>query len=63
MLMISSACIVSDSKDNGTVVPCHIHVSHVELNVPFVCKYFHTCNKQSGLLRAAEVHDKFLTWN
>lgn len=35
MLMISSVRIVSDSKENDTVVPCHIHVSYVEMNVPF----------------------------
>lgn len=46
----SSACIVLDSEDNGTVVPCHIHDSHVELNVPSVYKYFRTCGMESGLL-------------
>jgi hypothetical protein len=58
----SSACTVLDSEDNGTVVPYHIHVSHVELNASSVCKYFHTCNKQSGSSYSADGHDdKVLT--
>jgi hypothetical protein len=43
------ACIVLYSEGNGIVVPCHIHESSAELNVPSVCKYFHTCGMQSGL--------------
>jgi hypothetical protein len=56
--MISSACIALDSKDKGTVVPCHIHVSHVVINAIFVYKYFHICNTDSDLLRAADGCDK-----
>lgn len=59
--MCSSVCIVLDSEDNGTVVLNHIHVSRVELNVSFVYKYFHTCNKQNVLPRTADNYKTCLT--
>lgn len=60
-LMCSSVCIVLDSEDNGTAVLNHIHVSCVELNVSFVYKYFHTCNKQNVLSRTADNYETCLT--
>jgi hypothetical protein len=59
----SSACIVLDSEGSGTVVPCHIRDSHVELNVPSVCKNFHTCGMRSGLFGAADISDKLPVWS
>jgi hypothetical protein len=59
----SSACIALDSEDNDTVVPCHIRDSHVELNVPSVYKYFHTCGMESDLVGAADVCDKLPAWD
>jgi hypothetical protein len=57
----SFACIVSGSEDTGTVVPCHIHVSHAESNVSSVYSYFRICNKESVLhLTADDRGDKFL---
>ena len=56
-----SACNVLGSEDKSTVVPCHIHDSSVELNAPFVYKYFHICDMQSGLSEAADVYNRFLT--
>lgn len=62
-LKCSSVCIASDIEDNGTVVPYHIHVSHVELNVSSVYRYFRICNKESVLfLTADDQDDWFLRW-
>jgi hypothetical protein len=43
------------------VAPCHIHDSSVELNVPFVYKYFHIYDMQSGPSEAADAYNTFLT--
>jgi hypothetical protein len=64
VLECSSVYNVLDSEDNGTVVPYHIHVSYVELNVSSVYMYFHICNKESVLFLTADDHgDRFLRWD